>query len=164
MAPQTIVVLEEARKPRAQPKREPDVDGKTQEKVAITPSAPVRAEMGHAHRTIAIVEDQKELLSTYASIFKALGWTTVFIGAKGEDLVSAAKKELPEPDIVIMDYRLPGIDGIEAARQLSGLIPGIKIVITTADGRVRRASEEAGFLFLQKPFSMSVLVEFLSGL
>ncbi len=125
-----------------------------------------RAEAGTngSGRTIALVEDEEELLAVYSSVFKRLGWSRVFESVKGEDIVHAVRNHQVEPDIVIMDYRLPGMDGIEAAKRVLRRMPDTKVVITTADDSVRPVAEGAGLLFLQKPFSIASLVKFLEAL
>ncbi len=123
-----------------------------------------RSAIGSTRRSIALVEDEKELLTAYSSVFKRLGWSKVFSAEKGEDIVHAVRNRQVEPDIVIMDYRLPGMDGIEAAKKIVRRMPDTKVVITTADDSVRAAAEEAGLLFLQKPFTIASLVRFLEVL
>ena len=83
---------------------------------------------------------------------------------KGEDIVHAVRNRQVEPDIVIMDYRLPGMNGIEAAKRIVRRMPNAKVVITTADDSIRPAAEDAGLLFLQKPFTIDHLVKFLQTL
>ena len=50
------------------------------------------------------------------------------------------------PDAVLLDYRLPGLDGVEATRTLIGRFPGISVVCLTAlaSSREREALIEAG--------------------
>lgn len=67
-----------------------------------------------------------------------------------------------KPDVVIMDYRLPGMDGIRAAKELLRKVPETKAVITTADDTIRAKAEASGLYFLQKPFSTSTLPAFLA--
>jgi len=112
-------------------------------------------------RSIAIVEDERDLLSTYSAVFRSLGWRNVFPATDGEMIVQAVKSAEILPDIVIMDYRLPGMDGIDAARRIHRRVPKAKIIITTADDRVKGEAESSGFYFLQKPFTISELVSFL---
>jgi CheY-like chemotaxis protein len=163
MASQSLIVLELAEPARGPPPRKRPRPGPE-------PKADSGAARKEAHnnivvpKTIALVEDQAELLSTYNAVFSGLGWSTFFSGEKGEDLIKLAKSEGAKPALVIMDYRLPGMDGIDAGRRLRRIVPDIKIVITTADDSIREEAESAGFYFLQKPFSISTLVEFLAGL
>jgi CheY-like chemotaxis protein len=163
MAPQSLVLLvtKAAERPGTVPVRRVRVSGRR---------GPQRRQHPPTNRThtklekpsIALVEDQQELLSTYYAMFMRLGWSTVFAGTNGEDLLEAARNRSVVPDIVIMDYRLPGTDGIDAARRLLRILPGVMVIITTADDSVRKEAEAAGLYFLQKPFSIAVLIEFLS--
>jgi DNA-binding NarL/FixJ family response regulator len=50
----------------------------------------------------------------------------------GEAAVQLAKKH--EPDVMLMDVRMPGMDGIEATKKIQRLLPEIKIIAVTACG------------------------------
>lgn len=113
-------------------------------------------------KSIAVVEDAQDLLSAYTAVFRRLGWSPVTALETGEEMVRAAADGSINPNVVIVDYRLSGMHGLETARRLRMALPQAKIVMTTADDRVRDEAESSGFLFLQKPFAISTLVEFLS--
>ena len=50
--------------------------------------------------------------------------------ADGEEAIAACVEH--KPDVVLMDYRLPGLDGIEATRALRAACPGVAVVALTA--------------------------------
>ena len=64
--------------------------------------------------------------------------------AEGTGVVAAAT-EL-RPDVVVMDFRLPGMDGVEATRALKAALPEIAVVCLTASASPREleALEAAG--------------------
>jgi DNA-binding NarL/FixJ family response regulator len=57
----------------------------------------------------------------------------------GEDALEAIERE--QPEVVIMDVRLPGIDGISALKRLSQLAPSVKTVVFSAYGDKRLLSD-----------------------
>lgn len=63
------------------------------------------------------------------------------------------------PDLILMDYRMPVMDGLQAAGKILEASPWVKIIIATADDSVRADVEAAGLLFIQKPFSIQALEE-----
>lgn len=68
------------------------------------------------------------------------------------------------PDVVVMDVRLPGQDGISAMRELRGRIGATPVVVITAFGNLDtavRAIEEGAFDYLVKPFDLEQAVEVL---
>ena len=70
------------------------------------------------------------------------------------------------PDVVIMDYLLPGKDGFTATRKLITKYPKAKVVIFTAAGffdDMKKAEESGAIGFVQKPFS-SDLIKLLKGM
>lgn len=67
---------------------------------------------------VLIVDDQEPFRGAMAAVVEATdGFVVVGLVTSGEDSLTAAA-EL-RPDLVLMDVNLPGIDGIEASRQLT---------------------------------------------
>jgi DNA-binding NarL/FixJ family response regulator len=60
------------------------------------------------------------------------GIRVVAEGDSGEKAVELAKKY--EPDVMLMDVRMPGMDGIEATKKIQRFLPDIKIIAVTACG------------------------------
>ncbi len=68
------------------------------------------------------------------------------------------------PDVVVMDVRLPGIDGLAAMRELRGRIGATPVVVITAFGSLDtavRAMEEGAFDYLIKPFDLDQAIDVL---
>ena len=57
------------------------------------------------------------------------GWSVVAEAADGKDAIAQAAAT--KPDVAILDYRLPLIDGIEATRQIRRRVPSIEVLIFT---------------------------------
>ena len=62
----------------------------------------------------------------------------------GNDVVALCSEH--EPDVVVMDYRLPGLDGVQATAALRDACPAVAVVCLTASANVREleALKEAG--------------------
>ncbi|WP_411745263.1 UvrY/SirA/GacA family response regulator transcription factor [Reinekea sp.] len=58
------------------------------------------------------------------------GLRVVGEGSSGEEAIALAKKH--EPDVILMDVRMPGVDGIEATRKIVRILPDIKVIAVTA--------------------------------
>jgi two-component system cell cycle sensor histidine kinase/response regulator CckA len=107
---------------------------------------------------ISIVEDEQDLLTVYLTFLEGLGYDWISTFLNGEDFVRAVSEGSAPPDVVIMDFRLPGKNGIEVAKLITALRPNVKVIITTADDSVRHEAKALGFSFLQKPFSLLQLL------
>lgn len=80
---------------------------------------------------IVIVEDNKvfrEALELLLGLRSDL--LVVATVADGEEAVPACKEH--KPQVVLMDYRLPGLDGVEATRALKSACPEVAVVALTA--------------------------------
>ncbi len=95
-----------------------------------------------------------------------------FLADDGFDIVGeapdgAAAVDLAEqldPDVVLMDVRMPRMDGLEAGRRIKSVLPIIQIVMLSAyeDPALRRRAEELGaYCYLIKGCPPSILVEAL---
>lgn len=68
------------------------------------------------------------------------------VGAVGDGAAAVAAAVEHRPDVVLMDYRLPGLDGIQATAQVVEAVPEVAVVALTAsaDDAEREALVEAG--------------------
>ena len=111
--------------------------------------------------TILIVEDNDKNMKLARDILKAKGYATLE-AETGEEGVKLAKEKVP--DLVLMDIQLPGINGIEAFRQIraDAKTARIPVVALTASVTPTDRSEisAAGFdAFIGKPISLKEFVE-----
>ena len=77
----------------------------------------------------------------------------------GEEAVQMAKEH--QPDIILMDINMPGIDGIGASQQISESVPSVQIIIMSVQSDpnyLRRAMMAGARDFLTKPFGGDELV------
>jgi two-component system, chemotaxis family, chemotaxis protein CheY len=64
------------------------------------------------------------------------------------------------PEVVVLDCRMVGGDGLEAAAEILAMKPSSKIIMLTADGSVLEEAERIGVeLFLEKPVSLKRLLD-----
>lgn len=78
----------------------------------------------------------------------------------GEEAVAAARQH--RPDLAVLDLQMPGIDGIETARQILDALPDCECVIVTSHGRpgYLKAALAAGVKgFLPKTVSAAILAQ-----
>src|SRR5215469_14011165 len=118
---------------------------------------------------ILVVEDNERNLKLLRDVLEYAGYD-VRVARTGEDGVTLAVKE--PPDLVLMDLQLPGIDGMEALRQLreSPRTANIPVVAVTAQAmkQDRERALDAGFDgYVEKPISVRAFPDqvrrFLSG-
>ncbi|MBJ7334808.1 MAG: response regulator [Thermoleophilia bacterium] len=101
---------------------------------------------------ILIAEDETIIRLDLRTLLEKAGHEVVAEARDGEEAVALAAEH--DPDLIVMDVRMPHLDGIEAARQISNRRP-VPIVMLTAyaeEDLVTRASEAGAFAYLVKPF------------
>jgi CheY-like chemotaxis protein len=108
-------------------------------------------------REVAIVDDEGELRMLFSRGVALLGYHVGFDAGDGVEIVRAVLEGGIHPDLILMDYRMPIMTGIEAAKAIHEAKPDIKIIVVTADDSVRQEAVSSGFSFLEKPFSIAAL-------
>ena len=101
---------------------------------------------------ILVAEDETIIRLDLKSILERAGFDVCAEARDGVEAVELAASE--QPDLVILDVKMPRLDGIEAARRILADRP-IPIVVLTAYGQdelVARAVEAGVFGYLVKPF------------
>jgi two-component system cell cycle response regulator DivK len=112
-------------------------------------------------KTVLIVEDNDKNMKLARDVLQAKGYATLE-AVTGEEGVRLAKEKTP--DLVLMDIQLPGINGIEAFRQLradarTAAIPVVALTasVTPSD---RTQINQAGFsAFLGKPINLKEFLD-----
>ena len=92
-----------------------------------------------------LVDDQPQILEGLEMLLALESDVTIVGTAQTAEEAIALANEL-QPDIIVMDVRLPGIDGIAATRALGQDLPSGKVVILSlyCDPETRRQAAEAG--------------------
>ena len=81
------------------------------------------------------------------------------IAINGEEAVEMFNSFNYKPDIILMDYRMPVKNGLQATREILQIDPDTKIIISSADTTVREESLALGVVdFLEKPFTSQSLL------
>ncbi len=107
---------------------------------------------------ILIADDEAIRLLALRTQLRSLGFEVVAEAQDGEEAVRLARER--EPDLAILDIKMPRLDGISAARQIVQERP-IPIVLLTAYSElelVERATEAGVFAYLIKPVTEEELL------
>ena len=116
-------------------------------------------------RMILVVDDETELLEMVRSIFMRAGFTQVLTASSGEAALKVCKEK--QPDMVILDVMMPGMDGYEVARKVSSRHLGVPILMLTAksgiEDRITDLNAGADY-YLTKPFDTRELLACINAL
>ena len=111
--------------------------------------------------TVLIVEDNEKNMKLARDVLQAKGYKTLE-AVTGEEGVTLAKQHVP--DLVLMDIQLPGINGIEALKQIRADAKTAKVPVVALTASVtptdRSAINAAGFdAFLSKPINLKEFID-----
>lgn len=107
---------------------------------------------------ILVVDDEPKIRAILSAILGDEGYT-VKIAENGEMAIREARAF--EPDLVLMDQNMPGIDGIETMERLKEHDPELKVIILTAFGSIPLAVEamkKGAYDYIAKPFDNDELL------
>ena len=101
---------------------------------------------------IAIIEDEKDIVSLYEALLKSRGYKVNFVAYDGPEGVKKFVESNPKPSVVLMDYRLPSMNGVESTKEILKIEPTTKIIFISADEQAEKDALAAGaFTFIKKP-------------
>lgn len=110
---------------------------------------------------VLLVDDEREFVQTLSErlLMRDMGSAVAY---DGESALSLIKED--EPEVMILDLKMPGIDGIEVLRRVKETNPEIEVIILTGHGSEadKKVCMELGaFAYLHKPVDIDVLSETL---
>lgn len=111
---------------------------------------------------ILVVDDDRRIVKTTCDILNIKGHeaTAAYSGEEGVEKVRASV-----PDCVLMDIKMPGINGVEALKQMKKIAPALPIVLVSAyatDDLMEEADRSGAYAVLSKPLNFPIILSFLS--
>jgi response regulator NasT len=105
-----------------------------------------------SRRRIVVAEDESLIRMDIVETLKDQGFDVV--GEAGDGLKAIELAKELKPDLMVMDIKMPDMDGLSAAEQIAQLrIPVVFLTAFNQQELVSRASEVGAMAFLVKPFS-----------
>ncbi|MES2949600.1 MAG: response regulator [Pseudomonadota bacterium] len=138
----------------------------------VTTGPPLRRPggTGHLHNLhCLVVDDNGAARQAMAGMLESLGWHAEMVGSGPEAVAAVAREDRRQDtyDVIFVDWRMPGMDGIETCERIRNVLPAKRtplIVMVTAHGRevlAQRQGDIASVLdgFLVKPVTASMLFD-----
>ncbi|MDQ6524085.1 response regulator [Nocardioides sp. LHD-245] len=124
----------------------------------MTETVPTEPPAPSQPRTVVIAEDETLIRMDLAEMLAEEGYDVVGQAGDGQKAIELAE-EL-RPDLVILDVKMPVLDGIAAAEAIAGrrIAPVVMLTAFSQRDLVERAREAGAMSYLVKPFSQSDLV------
>lgn len=111
---------------------------------------------------VLIVDDDADIRSNFADILSEVGYSTTTV-ENGEAALECVRQQ--EFDVVLLDYKMPGMDGATLYNEIKKLRPSIAAIMVTAwagsDG-VQRAMNAGTWDVLRKPVNIGELLDKLN--
>ena len=109
-------------------------------------------------KRVVIAEDEAIIRLDLKEILEAEGYEVVGETGRGDEAVELVARH--EPDVAILDIKMPGIDGIEAARRISATQRVAVLILTAFSQRnlIEEARDAGVAAYLVKPFQRGELV------
>ena len=115
-------------------------------------------------RKVLIVDDSKLARMSAAKVLKALHPDWVMVEA-GDATQAYASVDRESPDFVLLDYNMPGKDGLTLAAELRESNAEIQVAVISANHQVEviERARASGAAFIRKPLTETALADFLNG-
>lgn len=110
--------------------------------------------MSIINSTVLVIDDQPGIRRLLTEVLNEEGYN-VATAANGYEGLQKAK-EL-NPSLILMDMKMPGMDGIEALREMKNIGQGEKVIMMTAYGEldlINEAKEIGVYAYITKPFDI----------
>ena len=110
---------------------------------------------------LLLVDDEREFVQTLSErlLIRDVGSAVAYDGESALDII-----EDDDPEVMILDLKMPGIDGIEVLRRVKKTRPEIEVIILTGHGSEEDENicmDLGAFAYLQKPVNIDILSETL---
>lgn len=107
---------------------------------------------------VVIAEDEAIIRLDLKETLEEEGYEVVGETGRGDEAIELVKEH--EPDIAILDIKMPGLDGLSAAREIAGERRAAVLILTAFSQRdlIEQARDAGALAYLVKPFQRSELI------
>ena len=110
-------------------------------------------------KQILIVDDEPGMRMTLADIINITGFTAATV-ENGSQALEKVKKQVF--DVILMDFKMPGLNGVETFMEIRKLLPDVKVIFITAyynEQSIKEAMDEGAIVIYQKPLNIPQLLD-----
>jgi len=127
------------------------------------PPAPAPPEPGASGRglNVLFVDDEEDFVRTMAERME-MREVGSDVALSGTQALQMLEDEIP--DVMVLDLRMPGLDGMEVLRRVKNAYPQVEVIIMTGHGSERDEAEArrlGAYDYLQKPVDINDLMEII---
>ncbi len=111
---------------------------------------------------VLVVDDDQRMVKTISDILKVKGYEAAE-AYTGEEAVEKVKSD--HYDCVLMDIKMPGINGVEALQMIKGLAPELPVVLMSAyttEEQVKEVKQLGADTVLTKPLDLQMVFSYLA--
>ena len=110
----------------------------------------------HAPVRILVAEDEALIRMDLVEMLQEAGYTVVAQATNGEEAIALATEH--QPDLAILDVKMPVLDGISAAEKIISIAPVLMLTAFSQKELVDRARDAGVMAYVVKPFTIGDLV------
>jgi DNA-binding NtrC family response regulator len=110
---------------------------------------------------VLMVDDEEDFVKTLAERMRMRDLSPD-VALNGEQALEQVQQDVP--DVMVLDLKMPGIDGMEVLRRVRKVYPQVQVIILTGHGSEKDEAEArrlGAFAYLQKPVDMEKLIKTL---
>jgi len=108
---------------------------------------------------VLVVDDEERFRKTATATLKKRGFEAVAVAGGAEALEHLGKGEV---DVIVLDIKMPGMDGHEALRKMKMLRPDLEVIMLTGHATFQSALQscrELVYAYLAKPLDIDLLAD-----
>jgi len=108
---------------------------------------------------LLIVDDDIGMVATIGDVFQDRGYNVTMVDDGHRAIKLATRTNF---DVILMDVKMPGINGLETYKEVKEIIPTAAVIMMTADSKeelVKKALEEGAYAVIYKPFNVKRVIK-----
>ena len=109
------------------------------------------------------MDDDNDVVLIFKLYLESKGHKIIAVASDGAEAIEKYKEFQEPPDVILMDYRMPCVNGIDATKEILKINPDCKIIFVSADYSIMKKVYEFGAIdFLEKPIKFDHLLKALN--